>query len=84
MHARHNQGGCDAVAQDIIAAGGQADTVLGDLSTAGVAEDVIQKTVDQFGQLDWVVANAGFPTLKSLDQGQRKAGNGGLNSFGFI
>ena len=85
VHARHNQEGCDRVVEEIVDAGGQAVSMLGDLSEPGVPENLIERAKQTWGQVDWVVANAGFPTLKSLDQGQRTdleyAFRGNLFSF---
>ncbi len=73
------------MAAQIVAAGGRASVILGDLSAQGVAEQIIQHAVRQFGQLDWLVANAGFPVLQSLDDGGREdmeyAFRGNLFSF---
>jgi len=48
-----------ATAALIEAAGGQADAVVGSTADADFAEALIARTVDRFGSVDGVVANAG-------------------------
>lgn len=85
VHARHNREGCDRVVEEIAAAGGQAIAVPGDLSEPGMPEKLVKRAKQAWGRVDWVIANAGFPTLKSLDQGRRAdleyAFQGNLFSF---
>lgn len=85
VHARHNQKGCDKVVKEILEAGGQAVSVLGDLSEEGVSEMLIERANEAYGRLDWVIANAGFPTLKPLHEAHRAdleyAFRGNLFSF---
>jgi len=85
VHARHSRKGCERVVSEICDAGGQAGFILGDLTDPGMAAEVVAMAVEKFGGLDWVVANAGFPTLKSLDDGSREdieyAFRGNLFSF---
>ncbi len=85
VHARHNRDGAERVADEIRRSGGRAEVLLGDISEAGVAEHLIDETVERFGRLDALVANAGFPILKSLDEGTRDdldyAFRGNLFSF---
>ena len=85
VHARHNRAGAEQVAKEISRSGGQAEILLGDISEAGVAERLIDETLERFGRLDALVANAGFPILKSLNEGSREdldyAFRGNLFSF---
>jgi 3-oxoacyl-[acyl-carrier protein] reductase len=60
LHTRRNQAGVEAVAADVRAAGGEADTALGDLGEPSVAAALVARAVDRFGGLDVVVSNAGF------------------------
>jgi 3-oxoacyl-[acyl-carrier protein] reductase len=60
VHARQNQGGAEAVAQDVRAAGGTAAVATGDLADPGVAPQLVSAAVAGFGGLDALVANAGF------------------------
>ena len=48
--------------------GGQADRFLcvaGDLLTSSTRKDIVQKTVEKFGRMDVLVANAGTTDMKS-------------------
>ena len=60
IHALKNRDGCDRVAQEVRAAGASAAVLLGDLSAAGVPEQLVDTAVENFGGLDMLVANAGF------------------------
>lgn len=71
LHARKSRDKLDQVAALARTAGSDVAIVLGDLSDAGVAEGIVAKTVERFGRLDAVVANAGFPILKSFDESTR-------------
>jgi 3-oxoacyl-[acyl-carrier protein] reductase len=66
-------------------AGGQAEFILGDLTDSGLAAEMVTMAVDKFDGIDWLVANAGFPTIKTLDDGSRQdleyAFRGNLFSF---
>lgn len=85
VHGRHNAEGCEKIADEVRLAGGVAEVMLGDLAEEGVAASLVGHAIDRFGGLDWLVANAGFPTLKSLDDGGREdleyAFRGNLFSF---
>jgi len=50
----------DAVAAEIVAAGGQAVAVNGSVTDAGFAERFVQTAMDQFGGIDIIVNNAGY------------------------
>jgi 3-oxoacyl-[acyl-carrier protein] reductase len=85
VHARRNLAGAESVAAELEAAGAQAEVVLGDIANPGEAERLVDATVSRFGRLDALVANAGFPIAKSLDEGTRDdldyAFRGNLFSF---
>ena len=51
---------CDAVAEEIKAAGGQALGVATDVTSGAARENLIAKTVETFGHLDILVNNAGL------------------------
>ena len=65
IHARDNGAGCDRVAAEAEAAGASTVIALGDLAEPGVAEALVDQAVDAFGRLDVVIANAGFPVVKT-------------------
>jgi len=50
----------EAVAKEIIAAGGQAVAVSGDVADAAAADALVAAAIDEFGQLDALVNNAGI------------------------
>jgi NAD(P)-dependent dehydrogenase (short-subunit alcohol dehydrogenase family) len=60
LHTRKNQAGVEAVAAEVRAAGGEAETALGDLGEPSVAGALVAKAVERFGGLDVLVSNAGF------------------------
>jgi 3-oxoacyl-[acyl-carrier protein] reductase len=85
VHARHSKQGCERVVSEIRSAGGQAEYLLGDLTDSGLAAEMVTMAVEKFDGIDWLVANAGFPTIKTLDDGSRQdleyAFRGNLFSF---
>jgi NAD(P)-dependent dehydrogenase (short-subunit alcohol dehydrogenase family) len=52
--------GCDDVADEIRAAGGEALVAVADLHEPTVADSVVQRAVDQWGTVDVLVNNAGM------------------------
>jgi NAD(P)-dependent dehydrogenase (short-subunit alcohol dehydrogenase family) len=50
----------DAVAKEIVGAGGRAVAVGGDVADAGVANSLVDAAVEEFGGLDALVNNAGI------------------------
>ena len=64
LHALENQVGCERVAENVMAAGGNAVISLGDLSDPTIAEGLVQTAIEHFGGLDVLIANAGFPEPK--------------------
>jgi 3-oxoacyl-[acyl-carrier protein] reductase len=61
VHALKNEAGCKAVVEDVQAKGGKAAYALGDLADLATAKRLIDAAIREFGQLDILVANAGFP-----------------------
>ena len=57
----------DAVAADIIAAGGQALAVRADVTRPDEIEGFIARTVERFGRLDVMMCNAGFGIAGAID-----------------
>jgi NAD(P)-dependent dehydrogenase (short-subunit alcohol dehydrogenase family) len=49
-----------SAAEEIVAAGGEADVVVGDVSDGAVARDIVAQTVARFGALQVLVNNAGI------------------------
>jgi NAD(P)-dependent dehydrogenase (short-subunit alcohol dehydrogenase family) len=72
IHARANQNGCEKVAAEARAKGAETAVVLGDLGDGAFAADLIDDTVDRFGSLDVLIANAGFPNLKVFGELDRE------------
>lgn len=72
VHARHNEDGAQATAEAVRAVGGEAAVILGDLTETGTAKRIVETALDRFGRLDGLVANAGLPILKGLDEGTRE------------
>lgn len=51
---------CEAVAEDIVGAGGKAVAISGSVADWNVARQLVATCVRQFGALDGLVANAGL------------------------
>lgn len=68
LHARQNAEGCDRVAAEVRDRGAEAATLIGDLGEPGIAKRLVDGTVERFGGLDVLVANAGFPNGKRIGQ----------------
>lgn len=69
LHARKSVAALEHVAQAARAKGAAVVTVLGDLTDDALGARLADAASDSFGRLDGVVANAGFPVLKSFDEG---------------
>lgn len=69
LHARGNADGLEKIADACRQKGSSVATILGDLANEKAAIDIVDKAVDEFGGFDAVVANAGFPLFKNLDEG---------------
>src|SRR3954469_9653663 len=78
----------DRVAQQVIAAGGQADTIKADLSRPEDAERVVRRVLRQHGGADVLVNNAGHSIRRPLDRSYRRAHDFertmALNYFGAV
>ncbi len=68
LHAPSNRAGCEATAEAVRSAGAQAKITLGDLSDPETASSLITRSIEAFGSLDVLVANAGFPILKGFGE----------------
>jgi 3-oxoacyl-[acyl-carrier protein] reductase len=67
-----SEGNANAAAEKIVSeSGAQAIGLAGDVSEVGVAEQLVEETVNAFGGLDLLVTNAGGPpagTFESFDE----------------
>ena len=85
LHARRSKDALATVAEEVRSKGATVATMLGDLAEEGTAERVIETCVTAFGGLDVLVANAGFPLMKSFAEGSASdidyAFRGNLFSF---
>ena len=57
----------EAVAADIVAAGGQALPMAADVTRAGDMDAFVARTVERFGRLDVMMCNAGFGVAGAID-----------------
>jgi 3-oxoacyl-[acyl-carrier protein] reductase len=69
LHARKSAESLERVADLVRAEGCEATTFLGDLTDEALGDGLVNAAQASFGRLDHVVANAGFPILKSFDEG---------------
>lgn len=69
LHARKSADALERIAAGARAEGAHVSTVLGDLKDPNIGAILVDAAVETFGRLDCVVANAGFPILKSFDEG---------------
>lgn len=65
-HYNGNKAAADAVAKDIVAAGGKAVALQADVSKKAKAVGLVARTVQQFGGVDIVVNNAGQQPVAGL------------------
>ena len=68
LHALSNQRGCEEVAAELREKGAETEIMLGDLSKPEVGGALVRRTVERFGGLDVLVANAGFPNRKPFGE----------------
>ncbi len=57
----------DAIAAEIVAAGGQALPIVADVTSEDAMAMFVAKTVERFGRLDVMMCNAGFGTYGAID-----------------
>ena len=62
-----NQTGVDAVVQEIAGAGGKALGIVGDLRQDDFARDIVRRTANTFGGLDFVWDHVGHPGPASIE-----------------
>ncbi|MDB5414867.1 MAG: short-chain dehydrogenase/reductase [Rubritepida sp.] len=68
VHTRKNQEGAERTAAAIRDAGGEAEIMLGDIGAPEVPAALVARSVERFGGLDVVIANAGFADRTPLAQ----------------
>ena len=68
LHARANRAGCEAVAGDLRERGAEVAIQMGDLQDPATPEALVDATVERFGGLDVLIANAGFPVLEQFGE----------------
>ncbi|MBM3492132.1 MAG: SDR family oxidoreductase [Alphaproteobacteria bacterium] len=68
LHTRVNRGGVQRVADAVSEAGASAHIVMSDLLDKSMARRLVETAESQFGQLDWLVANAGFADRRRFGQ----------------
>ncbi len=62
-----DQGGVEAVVAEITAAGGRALALVGDLRQDAFARDIVRRTANAFGGLDFVWNHVGHPGPASIE-----------------
>jgi NAD(P)-dependent dehydrogenase (short-subunit alcohol dehydrogenase family) len=68
LHAAQNRAGCARVAEALRARGAATAIELGDLADAGTGARLIAAAAQEFGRVDVVIANAGFPDRKPIGE----------------
>ena len=58
----------DAIAAEIVAAGGQALPIVADVTSEDAMTMFVAKTVERFGRLDVMMCNAGFGIYGAIDE----------------
>lgn len=69
LHARKSADALERIAEAVRDKGAKVVTVLGDLTDEALSDKLVDAASDAFGRLDAVIANAGFPILKSFHEG---------------
>lgn len=69
LHARKSKDALTDVRRDAAGKGARVELALGDLAEPGVAETLVAGCEQAFSGLDGLIANAGFPLLKSFAEG---------------
>ena len=62
-----DQGGVEAVVGEITAAGGRALALVGDLRTDGFAREIVRRTANAFGGLDFIWNHVGHPGPAAIE-----------------
>ncbi|MCL6284210.1 SDR family oxidoreductase [Ruegeria sp. 2012CJ41-6] len=67
LHTRRSAKRLEDVANQARNKGAEVETVIGDLAEPGTGHEIVAAHKNRFGDLDALVANAGFPLLVALD-----------------
>jgi 3-oxoacyl-[acyl-carrier protein] reductase len=68
VNARTNQGEADSVVREIVAAGGKAHAVIGDVADPNTAAALAEAALKHFGRIDILVNNAALRREQPIDQ----------------
>jgi len=66
LHAKTNRAGCERVAREAEAKGARTAIRLADLAEPGAGARLVEATAQEFGGLDVLIANAGFPNRRII------------------
>jgi 3-oxoacyl-[acyl-carrier protein] reductase len=69
LHARKSANALERVAAEARDKGAKVATILCDLTDEQIGLKLVEEARARFGRLDAVIANAGFPILKSFEEG---------------
>lgn len=81
LHTRKSTDALNALADEARSAGAEAETALGDLVEDSAGSRLVDLTLDAFGGLDQVVANAGFAQRGGIDDASRADLDASLNGM---
>lgn len=70
--ALKNEAGAKRVTEEIVAAGGDAFYIMGDLSREEVVKELFDKTIEKFGTVDVLINNAGHGHDKDILESTRE------------
>ena len=68
LHARENSAGCERALAELRALGAEGDYLLADLRDRDAPAKLIDRIVTQWGGIDILVANAGFPEIAPIGE----------------
>ncbi|HDR9173103.1 TPA: SDR family oxidoreductase [Burkholderia vietnamiensis] len=69
LHTRQSREKLFHVASAVERKGSKVKIILGDLTDSTFATHLVDATIDHFGRLDVLIANAGFPVMKAFEEG---------------
>jgi len=68
VNARASKEEADAVMREIVAAGGRAEVIMGDIGTAEGCTDVVTRTAEALGPIDYLIANAATRRFQAYEE----------------